>query len=51
MTGCMILSVVMMPTHARRQQNLAFSSNSFLKLIPKHIAVPLTVHTHNIITI
>jgi hypothetical protein len=35
-------------THIRRQHNLVFSLNCFLKLIPKHIIVPFTLEKHEV---
>jgi hypothetical protein len=39
MTGCTLSTVVMLRTLATTQENTAFSSNCWLKLIPKQITV------------
>jgi len=39
MTGCVMSTIVMLQTIARIQQIMAFSSNYWLKLIPKQITV------------
>ena len=37
-------AIVMLQTITRTQQTTALSSNCWIKLIPKHITVPFTVH-------
>jgi hypothetical protein len=49
MTGCMRSGNVTLPTHATGQQTTMFSSNCWLKQIPKDINLPFAVHAHEVI--
>ena len=50
LTGCLRSGVVTLQTRARIRQTVAFRSNCWLKLLPKHITVPSTVRKRSVIT-